>query len=82
MYLDFINGPFLPHNLIPAQGSPVPCLSSRWQPDLNFNVLWVPEKEPRYTYSFSLKIPVNEPSLGSPTGLLLRELPVDRVIFI
>jgi hypothetical protein len=31
-----LNGPFVAHNLISAQWSPVPCWSSRWPPDLTF----------------------------------------------
>jgi hypothetical protein len=45
MPLGLIDGPFVPHNLLPAQWSPFPCQSSRWPPDLTFNVLWVQEKE-------------------------------------
>jgi hypothetical protein len=44
MHLGLISGPFVPHNLISAEGSPVPCYSSRWPPDLTFNALWVQEK--------------------------------------
>jgi hypothetical protein len=42
MYLGLRNGPFMPLNLIPVQGSPVPLLFQ------TLNVLWVQEKEPNY----------------------------------
>jgi hypothetical protein len=32
MHLGFKNGPFVPHNLIPVQGSPVPLLKSQMAP--------------------------------------------------
>ena len=44
IHLSVIDRPFVPHNLIPAQWSPVPCWSSRWPPDLPFNVPWVQDK--------------------------------------
>ena len=82
MHLDPIKGPFVPRNLISTQWSPVPCWSSRWPPDLNFNVLWVQDKSTQISNLFFLpKVPGNEPPPESPTGLLLRELPVCKAFF-
>jgi hypothetical protein len=41
-----------------------------------------PRKEPRYTFSFLSKFPANEPSPGSPTGPIWREIPVYRAFCI
>jgi len=62
MHLGLINGPFVPHNLLSAQWSPVPCWSSRKPQDLTFNVLWVQEKGTQICILFFLsKVPANEP---------------------
>jgi hypothetical protein len=68
MHGDLINGPFVPHNLISAQWSPVLAKLPDDPPDLTFNDLWVQEKEPRYAFSFTLKVPVNELPPNSPAG--------------
>jgi len=45
MHLGLKNGPFVPHNLLPVQGIPVPLLKFGWPPDLDSqSVLWVEEK--------------------------------------
>ena len=49
MHLAFKNGTFVPHNLITVQGSPVPLLKFQITPRLQLNVLWIQEKESRYT---------------------------------
>jgi hypothetical protein len=76
-----MDGPFVPHNLISTQESPVPLLKFQMAPDLKFFVLWVHERNPDILL-FSLKIPVNEPLPGSPTGPLWREIPVYRAFCI
>ena len=41
-----------------------------------------PREEPRYTFSFLSKVLANEPSPGSPSGSLWREIPVYRAFCI
>jgi hypothetical protein len=51
MHLGLIDGPYVPHNLILAQGSPVPD-----GPQTQIlNVLCIKKKEHRYAFSPSLK---------------------------
>jgi hypothetical protein len=80
MHLGLIDGPFVPHNLISTQESPVPLLKV---PD-GRQIEWPlgPRKEPRYTFSFLSKVLANEPPPGSPTGPLWREIIVYRAFCI
>jgi hypothetical protein len=52
--LGLIDRPFAPHNLIPAQESPIPLQKFQMFPDLKFEVLWFKERNP-YILPFSLK---------------------------
>jgi hypothetical protein len=52
MHLEFIDRPFVPHNLISTQESPVPLQEQTW----NLNALWVQELNPDIL-SCSLKNP-------------------------
>jgi hypothetical protein len=55
MYLGLVDGPFVPHNLVSAQESPVPLLKFHMAPRLeNLNVLRFQERNPDIL-SFSLK---------------------------
>jgi hypothetical protein len=81
MHLGHINGSFVPHNLISAQGSPVPCQSSWWPLIVTFNVLWIQVKEPKYVFSFSLKSPSKQTPSGFPNRPPWRELPIYRDFF-
>jgi hypothetical protein len=76
MHLNLINGPFLPHNLIPAQRRPAPLL--KFQMASRLKLLMSSgsnKKEHRYAFSFFplflLKVPTNEPPPGSPAGALM-----------
>jgi hypothetical protein len=40
------------------------------------------EMEPRYAFSFSLKIPSKQTTPGPPTGPLQRKLPVYKAFFL
>jgi hypothetical protein len=72
MHLGLINGPYVPHNLILAQRSPVPLLKFQMAPRLKFLMSsGSKKKEPRYAFSFHFffllsKVPVNETPPGSP----------------
>ena len=53
MHLGLINGPYMPHNLIVAQESPVPLLKFQMAPRLKFSLSsGSMKKEPRYAFSF------------------------------
>jgi len=56
MHPGLIDGPFVPHNLISAQDSPVSFTK----------VPLGPRKEPTYTILFSQKVPASESPPGSP----------------
>ena len=73
MNLRFTNGPFVPHNLISTQESPVPL--TKLQVALRIKILTSgPRKKPRCTFSFLSKVTANEPPPSSPTGPLWREI--------
>jgi hypothetical protein len=55
MHLGLIDRPFVPHNLISAQYSPVPLLKFQMAPKLKILMSTGSKKEPRYTYSFLSK---------------------------
>jgi len=65
MHLSFINGPFVSHNLISAQGGPVPLLKFHMAPRLKLLMSSGSKKrEQRYAFSFFLlffKVPASEP---------------------
>jgi len=82
MHLGLIDGPFESHNLISTQESLFLYQSSRWLLDLKSECPLGPRKEPRYTFSHFSKIPANEPSPGSPIGLLWNEIPIYRAFCI
>jgi len=56
MHLGLINRPFVPHNLISAQGSPVPLLNFKMAPRLKLLMSSGSEKkDTKYAFYFSLK---------------------------
>jgi len=55
MHLGLIDRPFVPHNLISTQESPVPPLHFHMAPKLKISVATGPKKEPRYTLLVSQK---------------------------
>ena len=55
MHLGLADGPFVPHNLIPTQESPVPLLKFRMTPRLKILMASGLKKEPRYTFLVSQK---------------------------
>jgi hypothetical protein len=78
MPLGLIDGPFVPHNLISAQDSPVLIPQFQMAPKLKILMSSASKKEPRYTFSFLSKIPANETPPGCPTRPLWKENPVYR----
>jgi hypothetical protein len=68
MHLSLIDGPFVPHNLIPAQESPVPL--PEFQMDLRFKILMSSGVQERYPdiLIFSLKKSRKTNRLQVPQG--------------
>jgi hypothetical protein len=71
MHLGLIDGPFVPHNLISTQESPVPLLKFQMTPILK--MASGSKKGTQIYFSFLSKVPANEPPPGCPTGPLCRE---------
>jgi hypothetical protein len=80
--LGLIDGPFVPHNLISTQESPVPLIKFQMAPRLKILLSSGSKKGTRYIFSFLSKIPTNEPPPRSPTGPLWRERPVYRAFCV
>jgi hypothetical protein len=70
MNLCFTYGPFVPHNLIPTQESPVPLLKFEMAPRLKILMAYGSKRGTQILFSFLSKVPANEPPPGSPTGPL------------
>ena len=89
MHLGLIDGPFVPHNLISTQESPVPLLEFQMAPRLKILMASGSKKEPRYTPLVSqksqqtkpLQVPQQGPyeERGLSTGHLLSV--VDKITY-
>ena len=74
MHLGLINGPFVPHNLISTQESPVPLLKFEIAPRLKiFNDLWVQERTPDIHFLISQKSQQMKPLQVPQTATMKRE---------
>ena len=82
MHLGIIDGPFLPHNVISNQESPVPLLQFLVPPRLKTLMASGSMKGTQIYFSFLSKVPINESSPVSPTGPLWRGRPVYRAFCI
>jgi len=82
MHLGLIDGPFVPHNLISTQESPVPLLKFQMAPRLKILMASGSKKGTQTYFSFLSKVPANEPPPGSPTGPLWRGRPAYRAFCI
>jgi len=78
MHLGLIDGPFVPHNLIPAQESPVPSLKFQMAPRLKIVMSSGSTKGNQMYYPFLSKVPASESLPFSPVGPLQREMPISR----
>jgi len=67
MHLGLIDGPFVPHNLISTQESPVPLPKFQTAPRLKILMASGSKTGTQTYFSFFFKIPANEPPAGSPT---------------
>jgi len=70
MHLGLIDGPFVPHNQISNQESPVPLLKFQMAPRLKILMASGSEKGTQIYFSFLSKVLANEPPPFSPRGLL------------
>jgi hypothetical protein len=61
MHLGLIDGPFVPHNLISTQESPVPLLKFQMVPRLKILMASGSKKGTQIYFSFLSKVPANEP---------------------
>jgi hypothetical protein len=66
MHLGLIDGPFVPHNLISTQASPVPLPKFPMVPRLKIPMASGFKKGTHIYFSFLSKVPANEPPPGSP----------------
>jgi len=82
MHLGLIDGPFVPHNLISTQDSPVPLLKFQMAPRLKILMASRSKKGNQIYFYFLSKVQAYEPPPGSPTGPLWRERPVYRAFCI
>jgi hypothetical protein len=82
MHLGLIDGPFVPHNLISTQESPVPLPKFQMAPRFKIVMASVSKKGTQIYFSFLSKVPANEPPPSSPTGPLWRGWPVYRAFCI
>jgi hypothetical protein len=78
MHLGLTDGPFVPHNLISVQESPVPL--PEFQMDPRFKILMSSgsKEKTQITILFSQKIPASESPPGFTTGPLWGEIPAYR----
>jgi hypothetical protein len=78
VHLSLIDRPFVPHNLISTQYSPVPLTNFQMAPRLKILIAPGSKKETQiYSYyPFLSKVPASESPPGSPVGPLWREMPV------
>jgi len=82
MHLGLIDRPFVPHNLISTQQSPVPLLKFQMAPRLKILMASRSKKGTQIYFSFLSKVLANQLPPGSPTGLLWRGRPICRAFCI
>jgi hypothetical protein len=80
MHLGLIDRPFVPHNLISAQESPVPLPKFQMAPSLKILMSSGSKKGTQIYYNFIPKSPGKRIPSSFPTGPLWREIPAYRAI--
>ena len=78
MHLGIMHRPFVPHNLISAQQSPVPLPKFQMTPRLKILMSSGSKKGTQIYCPFLSKVPARESPPGFPMGPLWREMPVSR----
>ena len=80
MHLDLIDRPFVPHNPISAQESPIPLPKFQMAPRLKILMSSGSKKGNQLYYPFLSKVPASESPPGSPVGSLWRDIPACRAL--
>jgi hypothetical protein len=75
MHLGLIDQPFVPHNLISTQDSPVPLLEFQMATRLKILMASGSNKGTQIYFSYLSKVLANEPPPDSPTGPYRKRLP-------
>jgi len=70
MHLGLVERPFVPHNLISTQDSPVPLQKFQMAPRLKILMASGSKKGTQIWFSFLSNVPAKETPPGSPTGPL------------
>ena len=78
MHLSLIDAPFVSHNLISVQHSPVPLPKFQMVPRLKILLVSGSKKGTQIYYPFLSKVPASESPPGSPMGPLWREMSISR----
>ena len=78
MHLGLIDRPFVSHNLISAQESPVPLPKFQMAPRHKILMSSGSKKATQIYYSFLSRVPASESPPSYPTGPLWREMPVSK----
>jgi len=78
MHLGLIDGPFVPHNLLSDQESPVPLPKFQMAPRLKMLKSSVSKKGTQIYYPVLSKVSASESPPGSPMGPLWREMTISR----
>ena len=82
MHLGLIDRPFVPHNLVSTQESPVLLLKFQMAPRLKILMSSRSKKRTQIYFSFLSKVPANKPPPGSLTGPLWKGMPIYRAFSI
>jgi hypothetical protein len=82
MHIGLIDRPFVPHNLISTQDSPVPLPNFQMATRLKILMPSGSKKEPKYSFSFLSKVSTNELPPDSPTGLPMERDPFTGHFYI
>jgi hypothetical protein len=78
MHLGLIDGPFIPHNPISTQESPVPFPRFQMAPWLKSQWPSGPKKEPGYTFLFPQKLRQSNSSRFPTRAPMKREVPLEE----
>jgi hypothetical protein len=78
MHLGLTDGPFVPHNLISVQESPVPLPKFQMAPRFKILMSSESKKGTQIYYPILSRVLESESPPGSPKGPLCRDMPISR----